>query len=63
MRERCMLKRGKKRIISLFLILCMCVNVSLYAMPMTVRAAPEVTTPSYVVMEASTGQVLRIAAD
>ncbi len=58
MRERCMLKRGKKRIISLFLILCMCVNVSLYAMPMTVRAAPEVTTPSYVVMEASTGQVI-----
>ena len=53
-----MLKRGKKRIISLFLILCMCVNVSLYAMPMTVRAAPEVTTPSYVVMEASTGQVI-----
>ncbi len=58
MRERCMLKRGKKRIISLFLILCMCVNVSLYSMPMTVRAAPEVTTPSYVVMEASTGQVI-----
>lgn len=58
MRERCMLKRGKKRIISLFLILCMCVNVSLYAMPMTVWAAPEVTTPSYVVMEASTGQVI-----
>ncbi len=53
-----MLKRGKKRIISLFLILCMCVNVSLYAMPMTVWAAPEVTTPSYVVMEASTGQVI-----
>ncbi len=53
-----MLKKGKKRIVSLFLILCLCVNMSLYAVPLTVQAAPDVTTPSYVVMEASTGQVI-----
>lgn len=58
MRERCILKKGKKRIVSLFLIFCMCINVSLYAAPMTAWAAPEVTTPSYIVMEASTGQVI-----
>lgn len=52
------MKKGKKRIVSLFLIFCMCINVSLYAAPMTVWAAPEVTTPSYIVMEASTGQVI-----
>ncbi|MCM1175460.1 MAG: D-alanyl-D-alanine carboxypeptidase [Blautia sp.] len=32
--------------------------MSLYAAPMTVHAAPEVSTPSYIVMEASTGQVI-----
>lgn len=53
-----MLKKGKKRIVSLLLTLCICVNMSLYAAPVTVQAAPEVTTPSYVVMEASTGQVI-----
>ncbi len=53
-----MLKKGKRRIISLFLTLCMCVNMSLYALPVTVYAAPDVSTPSYVVMEASTGQVI-----
>ena len=53
-----MLKKGKKRIACLLLTLCLCVNMSLYAAPMTVQAAPEVTTPSYVVMEASTGQVI-----
>lgn len=52
------MKKGKKRIVSLFLIFCMCINVSLYAAPMTAWAAPEVTTPSYIVMEASTGQVI-----
>lgn len=52
------MKKGKKRIVSLFLIFCMCINVSLYAVPMTAWAAPEVTTPSYIVMEASTGQVI-----
>lgn len=53
-----MLKKRKKRIVSLLLTLCMCVNMSLYAAPMTVWAAPEVATPSYVVMEASTGQII-----
>lgn len=53
-----MLKKRKKRIASLLLTLCMCVNMSLYAAPMTVWAAPEVATPSYVVMEASTGQII-----
>lgn len=53
-----MLKKGKRRIVSLFLTFCMCVNMSLYAAPLTVWAAPDVTTPSYVVMEASTGQVI-----
>lgn len=53
-----MLKKRKKRIVSLLLTLCMCVDMSLYAAPMTVWAAPEVATPSYVVMEASTGQII-----
>lgn len=53
-----MLKKGKKRVVSLFLILCLSINMSLYAAPLAVQAAPEVTTPSYVVMEASTGQVI-----
>lgn len=53
-----MLKKGKKRIVSLFLIFSMSIHMSLYAVPMTVYAAPEVSTPSYIVMEASTGQVI-----
>ncbi|MCI8772872.1 MAG: D-alanyl-D-alanine carboxypeptidase [Lachnospiraceae bacterium] len=32
--------------------------MGLYAVPMIVHAAPEVSTPSYIVMEASTGQVI-----
>lgn len=53
-----MLKKGKKRIVSLLLIFSMGIHMSLYAAPMTVYAAPEVSTPSYIVMEASTGQVI-----
>ncbi|MDE5931707.1 MAG: D-alanyl-D-alanine carboxypeptidase [Lachnospiraceae bacterium] len=53
-----MLKKRKKRIVSLFLILGISIHMCLYAMPVTVYAAPEVSTPSYIVMEASTGQVI-----
>lgn len=53
-----MLKKGKKRIVSLLLILSLSIHMSLYAAPVTVYAAPEVSTPSYIVMEASTGQVI-----
>ena len=53
-----MLKKGKRRIISLFLILSISIHMGLYAAPMIVYAAPEVSTPSYIVMEASTGQVI-----
>ncbi len=52
------MKKGKRRIISLFLILSISIHMGLYAVPMTVHAAPEVSTPSYIVMEASTGQVI-----
>lgn len=51
-------EKRKKRIVSFLLALCLCINMSLYAAPMTAQAAPEVATPSYVVMEASTGQVI-----
>lgn len=53
-----MLKKGKRRIVSLVLILGISINMSLYAVPVTAYAAPEVSTPSYIVMEASTGQVI-----
>ncbi len=52
------MKKGKRRIISLFLILSISIHMGLYAVPMRVHAAPEVSTPSYIVMEASTGQVI-----
>lgn len=52
------MKKGKRRIISLFLILSISIHVGLYAEPMVVHAAPDVSTPSYIVMEASTGQVI-----
>ena len=52
------MKKGKRRIISLFLILSISIHMGLYAVPMIVHAAPEVSTTSYIVMEASTGQVI-----
>ncbi len=52
------MKKEKKRIFSLFMLLCLCVNIFTYMMPMQVYAAPEVSAPSYIVMEASTGQVI-----
>ncbi|MBD5522196.1 MAG: D-alanyl-D-alanine carboxypeptidase [Lachnospiraceae bacterium] len=40
------------------MLLCLCVNIFTYMVPMQVYAAPEVSAPSYIVMEASTGQVI-----
>lgn len=53
-----MLKKEKRRIIALVLLFCLCVNIRIYMTPMKVYAAPEVSTPSYIVMEASTGQII-----
>lgn len=57
-----MLKKEKKRAAVLSVILCLCmilnVCVTLMCQPLTVYAAPEVSAPSYVVMEASTGQIV-----
>lgn len=52
------MKKEKKRVFSLLMLLCLCVNIFTYMMPMQVCAAPEVSAPSYIVMEASTGQVI-----
>lgn len=52
------MKKEKKRVFSLFMLLCLCVNIFTYKIPMQVYAAPEVSAPSYIVMEASTGQVI-----
>lgn len=52
------MKKEKKRVLSLLMLLCLCVNIFTYMMPMQVYAAPEVSAPSYIVMEASTGQVI-----
>lgn len=57
-----MLKKSKKRTYALFLLFCLCIHVSIGALfimpPMKASAAPEVSAPSYVVMEASTGQII-----
>lgn len=53
-----MLKKVRKRIFSLFILLNLCVNMFVCMIPMQVYAAPEVSAPSYIVMEASTGQVI-----
>lgn len=52
------MKKEKKRAFCLFMLLCLCVNIFTYMVPMQVYAAPEVSAPSYIVMEASTGQVI-----
>ncbi len=52
-----MLKKRRKRIYTLLMMICLCINMSVY-IPMKVYAAPDVSTPSYVVMEASTGQII-----
>lgn len=47
-----------KRITAWFLLGCCLLYTGFLNLSMTVLAAPEVATPSYVVMEASTGQVI-----
>lgn len=51
------MKKRKKRIYTLLMMICLCINMCAY-IPMKVYAAPDVATPSYVVMEASTGQII-----
>lgn len=57
-----MLKKEKKRaaIFAAMLSLCITINVcmAVWLQPVIAYAAPEVSAPSYVVMEASTGQVI-----
>ena len=50
-----MLKKEKKRTAVFTVILCLCMTM---LQPVKAYAAPEVSAPSYVVMEASTGQVI-----
>ncbi len=52
------MRQAGKRIIIWFLLGGMVTNVLFTALTITVSAAPEVGTPSYIVMEASTGQVV-----
>lgn len=52
-----MLKKRRKRIYTLLMMICLCVNMCVN-IPMKAYAAPDVATPSYVVMEASTGQII-----
>ena len=52
------MKKEKKRTAALFLLLCLCVNFLACMLPIKVYAAPEVSAPAYIVMEASTGQVI-----
>lgn len=51
------MKKGKNRLLPLLLMFCLCVSMGMQ-MPIIVYAAPEVSAPSYIVMEASTGQVI-----
>lgn len=48
----------KKRVISWLLMGMLLIETMFLTMTMSVKAAPEVSTPSYIVMEASTGQVI-----
>lgn len=50
--------RKGKRIIVWLLLGCILSNTMFRGMTIMVNAAPEVSTPSYIVMEASTGQVI-----
>lgn len=57
-----MLKKEKRRAYALLALFCLCIQISVGVLfvipPVKVSAAPEVSAPSYVVMEASTGQVI-----
>lgn len=50
--------RIRKRMIAWLLLGTFLLNTGFAAVSVTVQAAPEVSTPSYIVMEASTGQVI-----
>ncbi|MDE6750755.1 MAG: D-alanyl-D-alanine carboxypeptidase [Lachnospiraceae bacterium] len=50
-------RKRRKRVYTLLMMICLCVNMCVY-IPMKAYAAPDVATPSYVVMEASTGQII-----
>lgn len=52
------MRRKGKRIIVWILLWCIVSNTMFLEMTISVNAAPEVSTPSYIVMEASTGQVI-----
>lgn len=52
------MKKSRKRVLILFMTLCLCANALAWAPRLKVCAAPEVSAPSYIVMEASTGQVI-----
>lgn len=52
------MRRKGKRIIVWLLLGCILSNTMFQGMTIMVNAAPEVSTPSYIVMEASTGQVI-----
>lgn len=52
------MRRIRKRIAAWFLLGGLLLHTGFLHLSMTVQAAPEVDTPSYVVMEASTGQVI-----
>ena len=53
-----MLQRIRKRIVVWILLGCFTLNAVFMCASMQVWAAPDVSTPSYIVMEASTGQVI-----
>lgn len=52
------MRRKVKRIIVWLLLGCIVSNTMFHGMTTMVNATPEVSTPSYIVMEASTGQVI-----
>ncbi len=53
-----MLKKRKRRLSAMTGFCFLVIQMSLWLMPVRVYAAPEVSAPSYVVMEASTGQII-----
>ncbi len=53
-----MLRKTRKRIAVWLILGCLILHVQFACMSMCVWAAPDVATPSYIVMEASTGQVV-----
>ena len=52
------LRKTGKRIVAWIILGCFLLNAGFMCRSMHVWAAPDVTTPSYIVMEASTGQVV-----